>query len=28
MIFDKSARVYGDAQSDITFKVLDQLKIK
>ena len=28
MIFDKSARVYGDAQSDITYKVLDQLKIK
>ncbi len=28
MIFDKNVRVYGDAQSDITYKVLDQLKIK
>lgn len=28
MIFDKNARVYGDAQSDITYKVLDQLNIK
>jgi outer membrane protein len=28
MIFDKSARVYGDDQSDITYKVLDQLNIK
>jgi outer membrane protein len=28
MIFDKNVRVYGDAQSDITFKVLDQLNIK
>lgn len=28
MIFDKSARVYGDEQSDITYKVLDQLSIK
>ncbi|MGC8773842.1 MAG: OmpH family outer membrane protein [Chlorobaculum sp.] len=28
MIFDKSARVYGDEQSDITYKVLDQLNIK
>jgi outer membrane protein len=28
MIFDRNVRVYGDAQSDITFKVLDQLNIK
>lgn len=28
MIFDKSARVYGNDQSDITYKVLDELKIK
>jgi outer membrane protein len=28
MIFDKNARVYGDEQSDITYKVLDQLNIK
>jgi len=28
MIFDKNVRVYGDAQSDITFRVLDQLNIK
>ncbi len=28
MIFDKGARVYGDAEFDITFKVMDQLNIK
>ena len=28
MIFDKAARVYGDAEYDITFKVMDQLNIK
>jgi outer membrane protein len=28
MILDKNIRVYGDTQSDITFKVLDQLNIK
>jgi len=28
MIFDKGARVYGDDQSDITSKVLNQLNIK
>jgi outer membrane protein len=28
MILDKNARVYGDEQSDITYKVLDQLNIK
>lgn len=28
MIFDKKVRVYGDAKSDITYKVLDQLNIK
>ena len=28
MIFDRNARVYGDEQSDITYKVLDQLNIK
>jgi outer membrane protein len=28
MIFDRNVRVYGDAQSDITYKVLDQLNIK
>lgn len=28
MIFDRNIRVYGDAQYDITFKVLDQLGIK
>ncbi|MBN1929397.1 MAG: OmpH family outer membrane protein [Chlorobiaceae bacterium] len=28
MIFDKNVRVYGDAQTDITYKVLDQLNIK
>jgi outer membrane protein len=28
MIFDKNARVYGDEQSDITYKVLDMLNIK
>ncbi|NTU52474.1 MAG: OmpH family outer membrane protein [Chlorobiaceae bacterium] len=28
MIFDKNIRVYGDEQSDITYKVLDQLNIK
>ena len=28
MILDKNARVYGDEQSDITYKVLDKLNIK
>ena len=28
MIFDKGARVYGDAEYDITIKVMDQLNIK
>ncbi|NTU68710.1 MAG: OmpH family outer membrane protein [Chlorobiaceae bacterium] len=28
MIFDKGVRVYGDAEYDITFKVMDQLNIK
>jgi outer membrane protein len=28
MIFEKGARVYGDAEYDITFKVMDQLNIK
>lgn len=28
LIFDKNIRVYGDEQSDITYKVLDQLNIK
>jgi outer membrane protein len=28
MIFEKGARVYGEAEYDITFKVMDQLNIK
>jgi outer membrane protein len=28
MILDKNIRIYGDEQSDITYKVLDQLNIK
>jgi outer membrane protein len=28
LIFEKGARVYGDAEYDITFKVMDQLNIK
>jgi len=28
MIFDKNVRVYGDAELDITYKVLDRLKVK
>jgi outer membrane protein len=28
LIFDKAVRVYGDAEYDITFKVMDQLNIK
>lgn len=28
MIFDKNAMIYGDASSDITFKVMNQLNIK
>ncbi|NTV26378.1 MAG: OmpH family outer membrane protein [Chlorobiaceae bacterium] len=28
IIFDKAVRVYGDAEYDITFKVMDQLSIK
>lgn len=28
MIFDRNVRIFGDEQSDITYKVLDQLNIK
>jgi len=28
LVFDKSVRVYGDAESDLTFKVIDKLNIK